>query len=40
VSRSFGTLLTGDGDNNDLVDIADFSLLRSNFGRTGPIPAP
>jgi DNA-binding beta-propeller fold protein YncE len=32
VNRSFGTLPTGDSDNNNLIDIVDFSLLRAVFG--------
>jgi hypothetical protein len=32
VGHNFGQLPTGDTDNNDLIDIVDFSLLRSVFG--------
>ncbi len=32
VTLSLGTLPTGDSDDNNLVDIVDFSLLRSTFG--------
>jgi len=44
--RAFGQLKTGDIDNNDLIDIVDFSNLRAVFGSaTGcasatPIPNP
>src|SRR4029077_8188641 len=32
VPYDFGVLPAGDADNNDLVDIVDFSLLRAVFG--------
>src|SRR5207253_6194523 len=32
VGRNFGQLSTGDSDNNDLIDIVDFSQLRAAFG--------
>ena len=31
-----GLLLEGDANNDDVVDITDFSLLRANFGTTDP----
>jgi CSLREA domain-containing protein len=34
VGHNFGLLPTGDSDNNDQIDIVDFSLLRSVFGST------
>jgi len=34
LTYDFGLLPMGDGDNNDQVDIIDFSVLRAAFGRT------
>jgi hypothetical protein len=34
VEVSLGILLAGDTDNNDVVDVVDFSLLRAAFGTT------
>jgi hypothetical protein len=33
-SVSFGQLSTGDVDNNDIVDVVDFSLLRASFAQS------
>jgi hypothetical protein len=35
VTRNFGTLPTGDTNNDDQVDIVDFSLLRAAFSLSG-----